>query len=102
MTQSAPFLPSTVVAQHREQASAEIDGNVIVMGFVQGKYVGLDAIGSTVWKRLAQPTPIADLCGGLVRDFDGDPAVIHQDVLDLLGRLNDLGLLDISPPGGHA
>jgi hypothetical protein len=94
--------PATVVTQHREQTSAEIDGQVVVMGFVQGKYVGLSRSASEVWRRLAQPAPIGALCDALVRDFEGDPIVIRNDVLDLLDRLDDLGLLEVSPPVGHA
>jgi hypothetical protein len=96
MDQKNRFTPHTIVSWHPAQSAAEIDGEVVVMGFSQGKYVGLNDIASAIWRRLERPQPVADLCDALVRDFEGAPAAIRRDVVELLGRLDELGLLTIA------
>jgi hypothetical protein len=93
---SAPrFEPDTRVGWHPEQIAAEIDGQVVVMGLSQGKYVGFDAIATNVWHRLERTQSVSELCDGLAADFDGDLTVIRQDVVGLLTRLHELGLIEV-------
>jgi hypothetical protein len=99
MDQQNRFAPDTVVSWHPEQSSAEIDGDVIVMGFRQGKYIGFDAIASGVWRRLEHPQAVGALCESVIRDFDGDPEEIRRDVLSLLAELDEFGLLQTTAPG---
>lgn len=90
-----PLESDTRVRWHPEQVAAEVDGQVVVMGLSQGKYVGFDAIATQVWHRLEQPQSVAELCDGLAKDFDGDPAIIREDVIGLLTRLRDLKLIEV-------
>lgn len=89
------FAADVVVGWHPEQVTAEIDGEVVVMALAQGKYVGFNDIASAVWRHLAAPMTVAALCDVLVRDFDGDPEAIRSDVVDLLARLDELGLIAV-------
>ncbi len=102
MSNTSRFEPDTRVGHHPNQLAAEIDGQVVVMGLVQGKYIGFDGIATTIWRRLEQTPSVAELCAGLARDFDGDPAVIRQDVGDLLARLDEFGLIVTIPDGDEA
>jgi hypothetical protein len=99
MEHDTRLTPDTIVSWHPAQASAEIDGDVVVMGFTQGKYVGLNDIASAVWRRLERPQPVAALCDGMIRDFDGDADEIRRDILALLAELHEFGLLQTSAPG---
>ena len=83
------------IAWHPEQLATEVDGEVIVMGLVQGKYVGFDEIASIVWRRLERKQSLSELCDGLVRDFEGDREIIRQDIVALLRRLDELGLITV-------
>jgi hypothetical protein len=96
------FAPDTRVKWHSEQIAAEVDGQVVVMGLSQGKYVGFDVIATNIWHRLEQPRSVSELCDGLVKDFDGDTAVIRQDVVELLIRLHELGLIEVETGGASA
>ncbi|MEI9996936.1 MAG: PqqD family protein [Rhizomicrobium sp.] len=86
---------------HADQLTAEIDGQMVVMGLLQGKYVGFDGVASEIWRRLERPQTVSELCDGLVRDFDGDGAVIAQDTIDLISRLREYGLIDIEAGGAE-
>lgn len=95
MSSPNALTPDLVVTWHPEQVAAEIDGEVVVMGLAQGKYVGLDDIGSVLWRLLEQPLPVRDLCDRLAQRYQGDPAEITADVLAFLGDLHGLGLIQI-------
>ncbi|MDR3514468.1 MAG: PqqD family protein [Azospirillaceae bacterium] len=102
MVKTPHFEPDTIVAQRAGQLAAEIDAQVVVMGLAQGIYVGFDDIASIIWRRLERPQTVATLCEGLAREFSGDPAVIRQDVCDLLDRLDELDLVVVSADGRSA
>jgi hypothetical protein len=87
------LMPDTIVAWHPEQITAAVDGEVIVMGLIRGQYVGLDDVGSILWKLLEQPQTIRGLCDDLGQRFQGDPGVILADVTAFLTELQDLDLI---------
>lgn len=74
--------------------SAEVGDEVVIMAPEEGKYYGLDAVGSAIWDRLAEPTTPARLIAELVGAYDGDPAAIEGDTMALLERLSDRHLLE--------
>jgi hypothetical protein len=90
------FEADTRVGWHAEQITAEIDDQIVAMSMSKGKYVGFDMIASKVWHRLEATPTVSELCDGLARDFEGDPAVIRQDVVGLLTELDALGLIEIA------
>ncbi len=101
MQRTGQIGPGTRVKWHADQLTAEIDGQMVVMGLLQGKYVGFDGVASEIWRRLERPQTVSELCDGLVRDFDGDGAVIAQDTIDLISRLREYGLIDIEAGGAE-
>lgn len=86
---------TSIVAWSDDQLSTEVDGAAVLMSIAHGCYFGLDAIASDVWRRLEQPVRVADLCGALARDYDGTAEAIEQDVLNLLARLTEHGLIEV-------
>lgn len=98
MSNSNAITPDSVVSWHSEQITAEIDGEVVVMGLAQGKYVGLDDVGSTLWKLLEHPRPVRDLCVRLEQLYKGDADEISSDVLAFLDDLRGLGIVQIAAP----
>jgi len=100
ITPSTPqFDPDTRVVWNPDHLAAEIDGQVVVMSLAQGKYIGLNDMATTIWRRLEHPKSVSDLVGDLVRDFDGDAIEIQRDSLDLLGHLYEVGLIQIDTNG---
>lgn len=100
-TSPAALTPETLVAWHPEQITAAVDGEVIVMGLLRGQYVGLDDIGSALWKLLEQPRTVGHLCDQLGRQYQGALDVIASDVTAFLEELRAIDLiqvLDAVPP----
>jgi len=72
----------------------EVDGDVMLMNEMQGRYFGLDAIGSDIWKRLEKPQTVTELCASLARDYAAERAMIERDVTKLLATLHGYGLVE--------
>ena len=73
--------------------SAEVDGEVVMMDAESGQYYALDPIGSAIWRRLATPLTVQDLCVELEAEYDAAPEVIRADVLALLDQMAERGLI---------
>src|ERR1700688_1659703 len=78
---------ATMISRSSSVLTAEVDGEIIMMSIQQGRYFGLDDIGSDIWKRIEQPCSCASLIDRLAADYDADRATIAADVHALLGRM---------------
>ena len=78
---------ATLISRSPSVLTAEVDGEIVMMSIEQGRYFGLDDIGSDIWKRIEQPCSFASLIDRLAADYDADRATIAADVHALLGRM---------------
>src|SRR2546426_413693 len=83
----AAIADATVISRSPSVLTAEVDGEIVMMSIEQGRYFGLDDIGSDIWNRIEPPCSFAALIDRLVADYDADRATIATDVHALLGRM---------------
>lgn len=91
---SAVSLGSVVVASN-ELVSANLDGEVVILGFQSGSYYGLDQVGSLVWDLLQQPQQVGAIRDAILAEYDVEVAQCQQDLLALLEVLADKQLIEI-------
>ena len=77
----------TIVSRSPSVLTAEVDGEIVMMSVKQGRYFGLNDIGSDIWKRIEPPCSFATLIEGLAADYDADCATIRTDVQNLLSHM---------------
>jgi hypothetical protein len=77
----------TEIVQIQELVSAEIDEETVLMSVANGKYYGMDPIGSRIWALIAEPIKVSELCRVLLEEFEVEPAECEQDVLSFLNKL---------------
>ncbi len=77
----------TVISRSPAVLAAEVDGEIVMMSIEQGRYFGLDDIGSDIWKRIEQPCSFAALVDALAADYEADRGTIAADVTALLARM---------------
>jgi hypothetical protein len=77
----------TIISRSPSVLAAEVNGEIVMMSVEQGRYFGLDDIGSDIWKRIEPPCSFATLIEGLVVDYEADRATIMTDVQNLLGHM---------------
>jgi len=92
---SSPLTTANVVARGEGLVEAEVDGEWVALHMERGVCFGLNPVGSQVWRLIAEPRSVADICSELVRRFDVDLATCERQVLDLLEDLRSEGLLEV-------
>lgn len=86
---------TTVLRRSDDPVAAAVDGQVVMMSLSQGRYFGLDTVGSRVWELLAAPIRIADLLTQLQADYDVDAETCARDTLPFLTELVSQRLVDL-------
>jgi hypothetical protein len=87
--------PQTRVRRVGSVLDADIEDQTVMMDIEQGRYFGLNPTGTKIWKLLAQPVVISDLCDKLTAEFDVAPAQCEKEVVGYLESLLTRGLLQV-------
>jgi len=82
---------STVVVRSDSIVAAEIDGEAVMLSIENGKYYGLDPVGTAIWDLVTEPRSITQICDTLLERYDVDAATCQKEVTDLLEALVEGG-----------
>lgn len=85
---------STVVAAE-EQVSSDLGGEMAILDLKAGMYYGLDDVGARVWGLIQEPRDVADIRDTLLEEYDVALERCERDLLALLERLADEGLIEV-------
>jgi hypothetical protein len=88
------FTPDTVLVAAREQVSAEVEGEAVILNLADGVYYGLDGVGARVWEMLREPRSLAELRDAITAEYDVDAETAWRDLLELLGDLSARRLVE--------
>jgi hypothetical protein len=81
----------------RNPVQADVAGEVVLMSLERSRCYGLGSMGGEIWRRMSVPIRVGDLIDELVLRYDAPPGVIERDVLELLGKLDQEGLIEVGP-----
>jgi hypothetical protein len=85
---------TTVIVASERAISSDLAGEATIIDFQSGSYYGLDEVGATIWKLIAEPRTVSEICDAVVAEYEVDPEVCERDVLALLGKLAASGLIE--------
>jgi Coenzyme PQQ synthesis protein D (PqqD) len=85
---------TTVIVASERAISSDLAGEAAIIDFQSGSYYGLDEVGATIWKLIAEPRTVSEICDAVVAEYEVDPEVCERDVLALLGKLAASGLIE--------
>jgi hypothetical protein len=85
---------STIVAI-KDQLSADLKGEAVILNCNNGVYYGLNEVGNTVWAFVQQPRRVAEITAKIVDEFEVAQADCERDVYALLDQLAEAGLIDV-------
>lgn len=86
---------SSVAVASSELISANLDGEVIILGYKSGAYYSLDQVGGFVWELLQDPRKVSDLRDAILEEYDVELAQCERDLLALLEELAGKQLIDL-------
>jgi hypothetical protein len=86
---------TTTVVVSRNQLSTIVGEETVILQLDDGKYFGLNQVGSTVWQLLQQPRTVGNIKSELLEQYDVTPEQCERDLLHLLAGLVEAGLIEI-------
>jgi hypothetical protein len=66
-----------------------------ILGLKAGMYYGLNALGVRIWSLVQELRPVSEIRDVLLREYDVEPDRCERDLLTLLQRLADEGLIEV-------
>ncbi|HYL45402.1 MAG TPA: PqqD family peptide modification chaperone [Candidatus Limnocylindrales bacterium] len=91
----APLTLQSVVVAASEQVSCPLGEESAILNLKSSIYYGLDPVGTLIWNLLRQPRCIGDIRDALLHEYDVEASRCEQDLLDLLFRLREEGLIEV-------
>jgi hypothetical protein len=85
---------NSVVVACEGNISCDLSGEAAVLDFKSGMYYGLDEVGATIWKLIAEPRTVGEICETILAEYDVEAEVCERDVIALLGKLAAQGLIE--------
>jgi hypothetical protein len=86
---------NSIVVASLDQVSCELGQEAAILNLSTSVYYGLDSVGARVWRLLQKPHRVTDLREALVTEYDVDPVQCEQDLIVLLGRMREEGLIEV-------
>ncbi len=83
-------VPAHVLVRH-------LDGESVLLNLETEKYFGLDGTGTRMWELATQSPSIEAAYGKLTEEFEVEPHVLRDHLVELLEQLVDNGLLIVVP-----
>lgn len=86
---------NSIVSAGRDQVSADLANEAVVLDLKSGTYFGLNPVGARVWQLLQSPRPIHVVRDVILDEYEVEPARCEQDILDLLNDMAARGLIEV-------
>ena len=74
----------------------DLQGETVILNLNTGVYWGLDPVGTRVWQLLQQQARVGAILETLLTEYDAAEDQLRQDLLNLLSRLMENGLVEVS------
>lgn len=92
-----PLTISTSVVAVKDQVSAELEGETIILTMRDGVYYSVDRVGSRVWSLAASPITLGAVHRTLLDEYEVEADVAWRDLVSLAEDLLRIGLLVRAP-----
>jgi hypothetical protein len=65
----------------------DFSDEVVIVNLASGNYYSIDAVGAAIWAMIQKQTAASEIAGNLLRDYEGDPAIIRLAVTKFINEL---------------
>jgi len=90
-----PITPASVVAAARDQVSARVEGEFVILNLADEVYYGLDGVGARVWELLSEPRAVSEVASAIAAEYEVDGETAQRDLLALLNELAGRKLVEV-------
>ncbi|HEY3285990.1 MAG TPA: PqqD family peptide modification chaperone [Gemmatimonadaceae bacterium] len=85
------------VVASRDQVSADVAGEAVILGMRDGVYYGVDRVAARIWTLVQRPVVIHEVVQAICDEYDVEPAECAADVLAFVELLLAKGLVVRAP-----
>lgn len=75
--------------------SAEVDGELVLMDAVSGRYFTFRGVGADIWRTLGAPISVGSLCDRLSEEYDAPDDRIRSSTLVFLNDILERQLIKV-------
>lgn len=93
-----PITSASVVAAARDQVSARVEGEFVILNLADEVYYGLDGVGARVWELISEPRAVSEVAAAIAAEYEVDPETAERDLLALLEELAGRKLVAVHDP----
>jgi len=86
----------SVVKAAKDQVSADLEGEAVILNLQNGVYYGLNPVGAYVWGLLTEPRTVKEIQSAVLEEYDVESDRCERDLLDLLEKLATEGLIEVN------
>jgi hypothetical protein len=94
---NCPFTgdPSLTVVAVKEQVSADLAGEAVILNLKSGVYYGLNAVGARIWNLIQEPKTVKAIRDVLFEEYEVELNHCEQELLGLIQELAAAGLVEV-------
>ena len=71
----------------------ELQGEAVLLNLKTGVYLGLNPVGTRIWQLLQEDGALSRVMEVMLREYNVTEEKLAQDLLDLIGQMEEQGLL---------
>jgi coenzyme PQQ synthesis protein D (PqqD) len=86
-------LESTFILS-KDAMCRELHSEAVILDLGSGTYFGLNAVGTRIWQLIERHGRLNAVFEELCREYDAAPDQLERDLLELVDRLADAGLVE--------
>lgn len=92
----ARVLQGTKIRSSKDVLVTRLGDEVAILDLRSERYFGLDPVGTNIWEALTTASSVGAAVDALLAVYDVDRPTLMRDVVNLVTRLKDRGLLEVS------
>jgi hypothetical protein len=94
---TSPISLQSTVAAIKEQVSADLSGEVIILSLRNGEYFGLNPVGARIWELAQERRAVRVIRDRLLEEFpDVDSETCTADLLAILTEMAEAELIEVA------
>jgi hypothetical protein len=101
---SSKLSTAAVLVASSEQVSTELPhpggAHTVILGLRDGVYFELNEVGARIWQLLQQPRSLQSVLTTLLDEYDVSPVQCEADLLSLVDKMLQRGLVEIRDGAG--
>jgi hypothetical protein len=89
-------MTKTYIARSSAIAARTLGGEMMIMSSVDSTFFTLNEVATTIWQAADGRTPLSEIVGAVVSQFEVEPEVALRDAQQFVDELSPHGILLVS------